>query len=63
MRRLNKARTVVAVKRAVNEDEDKKTKIINTVSINHNIELTAINTPEANKYAKSFPDSNEWIKG
>ncbi len=60
---LNKSGTVVAVKWIATTDENKKTQIINTVSSNHNVELTAVTTTEANNYNKSFPNNNEWYKG
>jgi copper chaperone CopZ len=60
---LNKTGTVVAVKWNTKTDENKKAEIINTISTNHNIELTTLGETEATNYAKSFPNSNEWYKG
>ena len=60
---LNKTGTVVAVKWNTKTDENKKAEIINTVSTNHNIELSTLAETEAVSYAKSFPNSNEWFKG
>lgn len=60
---LNKTGTVVAVIWNANTDKSKKTEIINTVTTSHNIEFTAVTLTEANNYAKSFPNHNEWFKG
>ncbi len=60
---LNKKGTVVAVKWNTNTAGNKKTEIIKTVSTNHNIELTELASTEANNYAKTFPNSNQWLKG
>jgi copper chaperone CopZ len=60
---LNKKGTVVAVKWNTKTEENTKAEIINTVSINHNIELTTLAETEAAGYVKSFPNDNEWFKG
>lgn len=60
---LNKKGTVVAVKWNANTDENKKAEIITSVSGNHNIELTALSSTEADNYVSSFPNSSEWFKG
>ncbi len=60
---LSKTGTVVAVKWKANTNDSKKAEIITIVSDSHNIELATITITEANKYANSFPDSNEWFKG
>jgi copper chaperone CopZ len=60
---LNKTGTVVAVKWNASVDNGKKDEIIKTVGSNHNIELTTLPSTEANNYAASFPNRNEWFKG
>lgn len=60
---LNKTGTVVAIKWNANTNESKQTEIINAVSTSHNIALNPVASTEANNYAKSFPNSNEWFRG
>lgn len=60
---LNKKGTIVAVKWNTNTDESGKNEIIKTVSTSHNVELSELSSTEANIYAKTFPNSNEWFKG
>lgn len=60
---LNKAGTVVAVKWKANTRESKKTEIANTVSTNHQIELTQASATTTANYAKTFPGNNQWFKG
>jgi len=60
---LNKAGTVVAVKWRAETKEMKKAEIIQAVSSNHNIALSAIPPTKAGDYASSFPDSGEWYRG
>ena len=60
---LNKKGTVVGVKWITTTDENKKTEIIKTVSTAHNIKLTELALTEANNYARTFPNSNQWFKG
>ena len=60
---LNKKGTIVVVKWNASTDENRKSEIIEKITANHNIELTASTQKEAANYAKSFPNSNEWFKG
>lgn len=59
---LNKTGTVVAVKWNAATTDSKQNEIINLVSTSHSIELNPITSTEANNYAKTFPNSNQWFK-
>lgn len=60
---LNKKGTVVAVKWTTSIDDAGKEEIITSVSGHHGIALTSLVSAEANQYAGSFPNKEEWYKG
>jgi copper chaperone CopZ len=60
---LNKKGTIVAVEWNAKTGESKKAEIIQTVSNDHSIELTALTYTEAAGCSKTFPNSGDWLKG